>query len=117
MSIVLRASKWAPEVTAFGFTSLNITHRASNVRTGKDTFELSFTDQQGQEYSIKLYSEASNTDIIVDDGTADRINRPDVDLLDTKKFLSKGCIVETTRDAYAAESAANEINERVVIDF
>jgi len=110
MSLVLRASKWAPELTAYDFTSLNITHRVSTVRTGKDTFELSFTDQQGQEYSIKLYSESSDTDIIVDDGTAARINRPDVDLLDTKKFLA-------TRDAYAAESAASEINERVVIDL
>jgi hypothetical protein len=73
MSIVLRASKWAPEVTAFGFTSLNITHRASNVRAGKDTFELSFTDQQGQDYTIKLYSESPNTHIVVDDGTDERI--------------------------------------------
>ena len=88
MALVLRASKWTPEVTAFGFTSLNITHRVSNVRTGKDTFELTFTDQQGQEYSIKLYSEASNTDIVVDSGTDDRITRPDVDLLNAKKFLA-----------------------------
>ena len=113
MALVLRASKWTPEVTAFGFTSLNITHRVSNVRTGKDTFELTFTDQQGQDYSIKLYSESPNTDIVVDSGTAERINRPDfvgeVDLLDAKTYLA-------TRRAYAAKSAANEIEERV-IDF
>ena len=116
MSIVLRASKWAPEVTAFGFTSLNIKHRVSNVRTGKDTFELSFTDQQGQEYSIKLYSESPNTDIVVDDGTDERIVHTSqvalprgVDLLDAKTYLA-------TRAAYAAKSAANEIEERV-IDF
>ena len=113
MSIVLRASKWAPEVTAFGFTSLNITHRVSNVRTGKDTFELTFTDQQGQDYTFKLYSESPNTDIVVDSGTAERINRPDfvgeIDLLDAKTYLA-------TRDAYAAESAAKEIEEKV-IDF
>ena len=113
MSIVLRASKWAPEVTAFGFTSLNITHRVSNVSTRKDTFELTFTDQQGQDYTIKLYSESPNTDIVVDSGTAERINRPDfvgeIDLLDAKTYLA-------TRAAYAAESAAKEIEEKV-IDF
>ena len=116
MSIVLRASKWAPEVTAFGFTSLNITHRVSNVRTGKDTFELTFTDQQGQDYTIKLYSESPNTDIVVDDGTDERIVHTSqvalprgVDLLDAKTYLA-------TRDAYAAESAAKEIEEKV-IDF
>ena len=46
-------------------------------------------------------------------GIAERINRPDfvgeVDLLDAKTYLA-------TRDAYAAKSAANEIEERV-IDF
>ena len=116
MSIVLRASKWAPEVTAFGFTSLNITHRASNVRAGKDTFELSFTDQQGQDYTIKLYSESPNTDIVVDEGTDERIVHTSqvalprgVDLLDAKTYSA-------TRDAFAAKSAANEIEERV-IDF
>ena len=114
MALVLRASKWTPEVTAFGFTSLNITHRVSNVRTGKDTFELTFTDQQGQDYTTKLYSESPNTDIIVDDGTDERIVPRealprDVDLLDAKTYLA-------TRDAYAAKSAANEIEERV-IDF
>ena len=110
MSIVLRASKWAPEVTAFGFTSLNIKHRVSNVRAGKDTFELSFTDQQGQEYTIKLYSESPNTDIVVDAGTDARIvHTSQVDLLDAKKFLA-------TRDAYIAKSAAEEIEARVT-DF
>ena len=118
MSIVLRASKWAPEVTAFGFTSLNITHRVSNVRSGKDTFELSFTDQQGQDYSIKLYSESPNTDIVVDDGTDERIVHTSqvalprgVDLLDAKKFLA-AC--KTYRGDFVAESAAKEIEEKVI---
>ena len=111
MSIVLRASKWAPEVTAFGFTSLNIKHHVSNVRTGKDTFELSFTDQQGQEYTIKLYSESPNTDIVVDDGTDERIvtYKSEVesetrDIHDAKKFL-------------AACKTYRGDNESVTIDF
>ncbi len=109
MSLSLRTSKYKPEVVAHGFTSLNIKHRISIV-DNNDTFEVSFTDNRGQEYEMTLYAASSDTDIQVDDATAARINRPDVDLLDAKKFLA-------TRDAYAAESAVSEINERVVIDF
>ena len=116
MSLSLRATK-VPEVVAHGFTRLDIKHRSSSLAHGNDTFEINFTDNRGQQFQMTLYAASPQTDILVDDATAARINRPDVDLLDTKKFLAKGCIVETTRGAYAAESAANEINERVVIDF
>ena len=117
MSIVLRASKWAPEVTAFGFTSLNIKHHVSNVRTGKDTFELSFTDQQGQEYTIKLYSESPNTDIVVDDGTDERIVTYRSEVESETRDIHDAKTYRATRAAYAAKAAADEINERVVIDF
>lgn len=115
MTLALFASKWAPELTASGFTSLNITHRVSTVRTGKDTFELSFTDQQGQEYSIKLYSESSDTDIIVDDGTDERItNRSEVESATVS--LRDGKTYRATRAAYAAKAATDEIEARVT-DF
>ena len=105
MSLSLRATK-VPEVVAHGFTRLDIKHLSSSLTHGNDTFEINFTDNRGQQFQITLYADTPNTDIVVDDATAYRINRPDVDLLDAKKFLA-------TRDAYAAESAANEIESAV----
>jgi len=116
MSMTLRAGTLIPEVTAHGFTSLNIKHHASSMKHGNDIFTVSFTDDQGQDYEITLYSRTPNTDIIVDEGTDERIVHTSqvalprgVDLLDAKTYLA-------TRDAYAAESAAKEIEEKV-IDF
>ena len=88
MSMTLRAGTFRPEVSAHGFTSLNIKHKTSSMEHGNDIFTVSFTDDQGQEYEITLYAATPNTDIIVDDATDERINRPDVDLLDPKKFLA-----------------------------
>ena len=113
MSMTLRAGTFRPEVSAHGFTSLTIKHKVSSIKHGNDIITVSFPDDQGQDYEITLYAATPNTDIIVDSGTAERINRPDfvgeVDLLDAKTYLA-------TRDAYAAKSAANEIAEKV-IDF
>ena len=113
MSITLRAGNLIPEVSAHGFTSLAIKHKVSSMKHGNDIITVSFTDDQGQEYEITLYARTPSTDIIVDSGTAERITRPDfvgeVDLLDAKTYLA-------TRAAYAAKSAANEIEEKV-IDF
>ena len=113
MSITLRADTFRPEVSAHGFTSLSITHKVSSMPHGNDIITVRFTDDQEQEYEITLYAATPNTDIVVDSGTAERINRPDfvgeVDLLDAKTYLA-------TRRAYAAKSAANEIEEKV-IDF
>ena len=116
MSMTLRAGNLIPEVSAHGFTSLAIKHKVSSMKHGNDIFTVSFTDDQGQDYEITLYSRTPNTDIIVDEGTDERIVHTSqvalprgVDLLDAKTYLA-------TRDAYAAESAAKEIEEKV-IDF
>jgi len=116
MSMTLRAGNLIPEVSAHGFTSFTIKHKTSSMKHGNDIFTVSFTDDQGQEYEMTLYAATPNTDIIVDDATDERIVHASqvalprgVDLLDAKTYLA-------TRDAYAAESAANEIEERV-IDF
>ena len=116
MSVTLRATKYTPEVTAHGFTSLSITHKVSSMKHGNDIFTLTFTDDDGQDYEMKFYAATPNTDIVVDSGTDERIVHTSqvalprgVDLLDAKTYLA-------TRDAYAAESAAKEIEEKV-IDF
>ncbi len=103
MSVTLRATKWTPEVSAHGFTSLNIKHKVSCMKHGNDIFEVSFTDDHGQDYKMMFYAATQHADILIDDATADRINHPD-------EFLAM-------RKHYAAESAVSEINERVVIDF
>ena len=115
MSITLRAGNLIPELTAHGFTSLNITHKVSSMKHGNDIFKVTFTDEDGQDYEMTLFAAKPRAEIIVDDATDERIvNRSEVesetvDLLDAKTYLA-------TRDAYAAKSAANEI-ESAVIDF
>jgi len=116
MSMTLRAGNLIPEVSAHGFTSLNIKHKVSSMKHGNDIITVSFTDDQGQEYEITLYARTPSTDIIVDDAIDERIVHTSqvalprgVDLLDAKTYLA-------TRAAYAAKSAANEIEEKV-IDF
>ena len=120
MSMTLRAGNLIPEVSAHGFTSLAIKHKVSSMKHGNDIFTVSFTDDQGQDYEITLYARTPNTDIIVDDGTDERIVHTSqvalprgVDLLDAKKFLA-AC--KTYRGDFVAESAAKEIEEKV-IDF
>lgn len=92
MSLSLRCYTKIPEVIAHGFTRLNIKHRSSTLSHGNDTFEINFTDNRGQEFQMTLYAATADTDIMVDDATAYRINRPDVavhrDPLDAKKFLA-----------------------------
>ena len=108
MSLSLRCYSKIPEVVAHGFTRLNIKHRSSALTHGKDTFEINFTDNRGQEFQMTLYADTADTDIMVDDATAYRINRPDVavhrDPLDAKKFL-------------AACKTYRGDDESVVIDF
>tara|TARA_R100001163_G_C5045252_1_gene182630 strand:- start:442 stop:762 length:321 start_codon:yes stop_codon:yes gene_type:complete len=90
MSLSLRATK-VPEVVAHGFTRLDIKHRSSTLTHGNDTFEINFTDNRGQQFQMTLYAATADTDIMVDDATAYRINRPDVavrDIHDAKKFLA-----------------------------
>ena len=115
MSLSLRATK-VPEVVAHGFTRLDIKHRSSTLTHGNDTFEINFTDNRGQKYQMTLYAATPDTDIMVDDATAYRINRPDVAVRKTVS-LRDGETYRATRAAYAAKAAADEINERVVIDF
>ena len=92
MSLSLRCYTKIPEVIAHGFTRLDIKHRSSTLSHGNDTFEINFTDNRGQEFQMTLYAATADTDIMVDDATAYRINRPDVavhrDPLDAKKFLA-----------------------------
>jgi hypothetical protein len=108
MSLSLRCYTKIPEVIAHGFTRLNIKHRSSTLSHGNDTFEINFTDNRGQEFQMTLYAATADTDIMVDDATAYRINRPDVavhrDPLDAKKFL-------------AACKTYRGDDESVVIDF
>ena len=93
MSLSLRATK-VPEVVAHGFTRLDIKHRSSSLTHGNDTFEINFTDNRGQQFQMTLYAASPHTDILVDDATAARINRPDVsvgdlnDPINAKKFLA-----------------------------
>lgn len=116
MSLSLRCYTKIPEVIAHGFTRLNIKHRASTLTHGNDTFEINFTDNRGQEFQMTLYAATADTDIMVDDATAYRINRPDVAVRKTVS-LRDGETYRKTRAAYAAKAAADEINESVVIDF
>ena len=94
MSLSLRCYTKIPEVIAHGFTRLNIKHRSSTLAHGNDTFEINFTDNRGQEFQMTLYAATADTDIMVDDATAYRINRPDVavgdlnDPINAKKFLA-----------------------------
>ncbi len=108
MSVTLRATKYTPEVTAHGFRRLVITHKVSSMTHGNDIFTLTFTDEDGQDYEMKFYAATPDTDIMVDDATAYRINRPDVavhrDPLVAKKFL-------------AACKTYRGDDESVVIDF
>ncbi len=108
MSLSLRCYTKIPEVIAHGFTRLDIKHRSSTLSHGNDTFEINFTDNRGQEFQMTLYAATADTDIMVDDATAYRINRPDVavhrDPLDAKKFL-------------AACKTYRGDDESVVIDF
>ena len=94
MSVTLRATKYTPEVTAHGFTSLNITHKVSSMKHGNDIFTLTFTDEDGQDYEMKFYAAKRRAEIVVDDATDERIvHRSEVesetrDIHDAKKFLS-----------------------------
>ena len=94
MSVTLRANAWTPEVSAHGFTSLNIKHKVSCMKHGNDIFTISFTDEQGQDYKMTFYAAKRRAEIVVDDATDERIvNRTEVesetrDIHDAKKFLA-----------------------------
>ena len=110
MSVTLRANAWTPEVSAHGFTSLNIKHKVSCMKHGNDIFTISFTDEQGQDYKMTFYAAKRRAEIVVDDATDERIvNRSEVesetrDIHDAKKFL-------------AACKTYRGDDESVVIDF
>ena len=110
MSVTLRANAWTPEVSAHGFTSLNIKHKVSCMKHGNDIFTISFTDEQGQDYKMTFYAAKRRAEIVVDDATDERIvNRTEVesetrDIHDAKKFL-------------AACKTYRGDDESVVIDF
>ena len=85
------------------------------MKHGNDIFTISFTDEQGQDYKMTFYAAKRRAEIVVDDATDERIvNRSEVE--SETVSLRDGETYRATRAAYAAKSAANEIEERV-IDF